>query len=75
MRHLPGCRAVNSLVYSVEQLDSLLLSRGHGHIQRQRKVRGNLWNFYLSDCNRDNITIIRSNEKKERKSLTFLCVE
>lgn len=33
MRHLPGCRTVNSLVDSAEQLDSLQLSRGCGHIQ------------------------------------------
>lgn len=33
MRHLPGCRTVNSPVDSAEQLDSLQLSRGCGHIQ------------------------------------------
>lgn len=58
MRHLPGCRTVNSLVDSAEQLDSLQLSRGCGHIQSNtgsEKIYGFFFN--LSDSNKTKIRL------------------
>ena len=46
MRHLPGCRAANSLVDSAEQPDTLQPSGGRGHIRRAREgERDQFWKF------------------------------
>lgn len=48
MRHLPGCRAANSLVDSAKQPDSLQPSGGRGHIQRARGGEGPI--LEISTC-------------------------
>lgn len=64
MRHLPGCRTVNSLVDSAEQLT---LFSSAGDVDTYRATQGArkfMDFFYLSDSNRCHKTKIRLKKKK-----------
>lgn len=65
MRHLPGCRTVNSLVDSAEQLT---LFSSAGDVDTYRATQGArkfMDFFYLSDSNRCHKTKIRLKKKKK----------